>query len=166
MIDTQRDTPATARNPLEALRETLAVNPPSVAALSRRHVAAFEQLAGRLRRVFEAASAGNVDAAATVLNELLAQYPAHPHLAKEGGVWRLHHHPADAGLIPMWTAICAEALARRVGAGHAARFGVCAADRCDRVFFDSSRNGSRRFCSTACQNRTKTAAFRRRVREG
>jgi predicted RNA-binding Zn ribbon-like protein len=42
------------------------------------------------------------------------------------------------------------------------RLGVCTADRCDRVYVDTSRNGTRRFCSTACQNRIKAAAFRAR----
>ena len=90
----------------------------------------------------------------------------HPHLAKEGGIWRLHHHPGDAPLVPMWTAVCAEGMARMIGAGHADRFGTCAASDCERVFFDTSRNASRRYCSTTCQNREKTAAFRRRARAG
>jgi predicted RNA-binding Zn ribbon-like protein len=30
------------------------------------------------------------------------------------------------------------------------------------VYVDTSRNGTRRFCSTTCQNRVKTAAFRSR----
>jgi predicted RNA-binding Zn ribbon-like protein len=30
------------------------------------------------------------------------------------------------------------------------------------VFFDNSKNGTRRFCSVTCQNRVKTAAFRLR----
>jgi hypothetical protein len=33
------------------------------------------------------------------------------------------------------------------------------------VFVDVSRNGTKRFCSTACQNRVKAAAFRARQRE-
>ncbi|WP_405875666.1 CGNR zinc finger domain-containing protein [Streptomyces xanthophaeus] len=36
------------------------------------------------------------------------------------------------------------------------------AGRCDRVYADTSRNAARQFCSTACQNRTKAAAFRAR----
>jgi predicted RNA-binding Zn ribbon-like protein len=40
--------------------------------------------------------------------------------------------------------------------------GTCDSDDCDRVFLDESKNGSRRFCSTTCQNRVKPAAFRRR----
>jgi predicted RNA-binding Zn ribbon-like protein len=32
------------------------------------------------------------------------------------------------------------------------------------VFLDTSRNGSRRFCSTPCQHRVKAAAYRARRR--
>jgi predicted RNA-binding Zn ribbon-like protein len=39
---------------------------------------------------------------------------------------------------------------------------VCTAPRCDRVYVDTSRNGTRRFCSTTCQNRVKAATFRER----
>jgi predicted RNA-binding Zn ribbon-like protein len=116
--------------------------------------------------------AGGTDAAATSLasgylpanrlNELLAAHPAHPHLAKDDGHWQVHHHPVDAGLVPMATAVSAEAMARMIGAGEGSRLGTCDSDDCDRVFVDASRNGSRRFCSTTCQNRIKAAAFRRR----
>ncbi len=147
---------------LAVIAKILAVDPPSVAALKGRDVPGFTALAGELRQVFDDMGGGEVDAAAARLNDLLAEHPAHPHLAKEDGRWRLHHHPVDAALVPMWTSICAEALARMIAAGHADRFGTCEDSDCNRVFFDVSRNGSRRFCSTTCQNRIKAAAFRRR----
>jgi predicted RNA-binding Zn ribbon-like protein len=62
----------------------------------------------------------------------------------------------------MWTSICAEALARLIGAGYAGRAGLCEDISCGRAFLDTSKNGSRRFCSTTCQNRIKAAAFRQR----
>jgi len=49
-----------------------------------------------------------------------------------------------------------------VGTGQADRIGTCSAAACDRAYVDVSRNGTKRFCSTACQNRAKTAAFRAR----
>jgi len=49
-----------------------------------------------------------------------------------------------------------------LGGGLRDRLGVCTAPHCDRVYVDTSRNGSRRFCSTACQNRGKAAAFHER----
>lgn len=149
-------------DPLPAIREVLAIDPPSAARLRARDVAGFVALARRLREVFRSIDHGAVDLAASQLNELLAAHSAHPRLAKDDGSWRLHHHPADAGLVPMATAICAEAMARMVGTGAASRLGTCVSDDCERVFLDVSKNGSRRFCSTTCQNRVKAAAHRRR----
>jgi len=51
----------------------------------------------------------------------------------------------------------------RLGGSHSDRLGVCTAPRCDRVYVDTSRNGTRRYCSTSCQNRVKTAVFRARM---
>jgi predicted RNA-binding Zn ribbon-like protein len=147
---------------LPALARVLSVDPPSAAGLGHADVAGFLALARSLRQVFDDLRPGDLDAAASRLNDLLSKHPAHPHLAKEQGRWRLHHHPQDIALVPMWTAICAEAMARMLAAGHGERFGSCEAPGCDRVFFDVSRNASRRFCSTTCQNRVKAAAFRLR----
>jgi predicted RNA-binding Zn ribbon-like protein len=144
------------------IARVLAVDRPSIDLLRDGDAPGFLRLARALRPVFQDLQHRDVDAAAARLNDLLSKHPAHPHLAKEQGRWRLHHHPADIALVPMWTATCAEAMARMLGAGHADRFGICEAPGCDRVFFDVSKNGSRRFCSTTCQNRVKAAAFRLR----
>lgn len=156
--------PPPPRQVLSALARILAVDPPSVAQLRPGDARGFLALARVLRQVFVDLRRADVDAAAAGLNRLLSKHPAHPHLAKEQGRWRLHHHPRDIALVPMWMAICAEAMARMLGAGRADRFGTCAAPGCDRVFFDVSKNASRRFCSTTCQNRVKAAAFRRRLK--
>jgi predicted RNA-binding Zn ribbon-like protein len=147
---------------LGALRRVLAVDPPSARQVRRRDVEGFAELAGRLAEVFDDLRARHIDAAAERLNALLARHSAHPHLAREDGQWRLHHHPADAALVPMWTAICAEGLARVLASGESDRLGTCARAGCERVYLDGSKNGSRRFCSLGCQNRVKAAAFRRR----
>ena len=42
------------------------------------------------------------------------------------------------------------------------RFGRCQAHHCDAVYLDTTRNGSRRYCSSACTARAKTAAYRGR----
>lgn len=149
-------------DPGAAVQRILAVDPPSAAQLREQDVPGFVALAKRLHGILRDLHRGDLDAAAAQLNDLLATHPAHPHLAKEDGRWRLHHHPVDAPLVPMATAICAEAMARIVGADAGNRFGTCASEDCDRVFLDESKNASRRFCSTSCQNRVKAAAFRRR----
>lgn len=55
------------------------------------------------------------------------------------------------------------ALAQTLCDEGAERFGRCAADDCDRVFHDTTKNRSRRFCSDPrCASRTHTAAHRAR----
>ncbi|MGH9210192.1 MAG: CGNR zinc finger domain-containing protein [Acidimicrobiales bacterium] len=154
--------PAPTGDRLEAMAQVLSTDPTSAAMLRGEDVPGFVVLAEQLRGVFDELDRDDVDAAAARLNDMLAAHPAHPHLAKEDGRWRVHHHSSDAALVPMTTSICAEGLARFIGAGHAARVGVCNAASCDRVYVDLSKNGSRLFCSTACQNRVKAAAFRQR----
>ena len=58
----------------------------------------------------------------------------------------------------------ATGLAVVLGTQMKRRLGVCTAPHCDRVYVDTSRNGTRRYCSAACQNRVKTASFRSRHR--
>jgi len=53
-------------------------------------------------------------------------------------------------------------LAHLIGIDEAQRIGRCAAPDCGRAYVGQSKNASRRFCSTTCQNRVKAAAFRRR----
>ena len=95
---------------------------------------------------------------------MLAATGAHPELARhDGEPWHVHFHATGpASVATSWAAGCATGLAIVLGGEHYDRLGVCTAPRCDRVYVDTSRNGSRRFCSTACQNRVKAAAFRER----
>ena len=162
-LGAERDNPSSAREAVATLSRILMIDPPSVTALTQTHVPAFLALAQQLRDVFADLQRRDLDAAATTLNTLLAAHPAHPHLAKERGAWRLHHHPHDAPLVPMWTAICAAGLAEMISDGEARRLGTCDRADCGRVYVDVSKNASRRFCSLTCQNRVKVATFRERA---
>lgn len=120
-------------------------------------------LANRLRVVFERAAAGDLDACARRVNALLTEYRAAPQLIRhDDEPWHVHFHSEDAGLVNRWGATCATALAVVLGNGTVDRLGVCTATGCQDVYVDVSRNGSRRFCSGACLNRTKVSAFRAR----
>ncbi len=134
--------------------------PPEVTAAD---AARLGELAAQLRIVFACMDRKDIDGAAAQINTLLTTSGARPVLARHDGQnWHLHYHPMEAGLALSWAAICATGLATVLDSAYADRLGVCSADACDRVFVDASRNGTRRFCSTACQNRIKTAAFRQR----
>lgn len=125
----------------------------------------FVAMSARLREVFEAANADHPDTAADVVNDLLADTRAAPRLdrAVDGG-WVLHFHAAEPGVVIGWGAGIAAGLALAIGSDLVGRLGVCAADGCDRVYVDGSRNRGRRFCSTRCQSRVKAAAHRARSR--
>jgi predicted RNA-binding Zn ribbon-like protein len=121
-------------------------------------------VAAELRDVFEAVDSGAVDEAARLVNAMLIRTGARPELERhDGEPWHLHFHSADNTLVNGWAAGCATGLAVVLGGEMHDRLGVCFAPHCDRVYVDTSRNGTRRFCSTSCQNRVKTAAFRARM---
>src|SRR5690606_8234044 len=106
---------------LDTLARILAVDPGSVKQVRDEHVPGFVALGEQLHSVVADLARGDDDAAATRLNAMLSAHPAHPHLAKEDGRWRMHHHPSDAPPVQMWTSICAEALGRLLAAGHGHR---------------------------------------------
>lgn len=123
----------------------------------------FAAVARVLRAVFEAVARDQLDEAASEVNALLARTGSRPRLDRhDDEPWHLHFHGADDSLVTGWAAGCATGLAVVLGSYLHGRLGVCTAGRCDRVYVDTSRNGTRRFCSTTCQNRVKTAAFRAR----
>ena len=115
------------------------------------------------RRVIEDIDREDLATAARRVNVLLRRTGARPQLDTHGpGVWNLHFHGPDDTFGVGWSAGIAAGLAMALGTADAGRLGVCAAERCDRVHLDTSRNGGRRFCSTRCQNRAKNAAHRAR----
>ncbi len=129
--------------------------------------AALAAAAGQLREVFGAVDAGDIDSAAIRINAMVTEYGARPTLIRRGDEpWHLHFHDPDAPVVMGIMASFAGGFAYLLGTEYAERVGVCSAEHCDRVYMDVSRNGTKRFCSTACQNRTKTAAFRARRAEG
>jgi hypothetical protein len=148
-----------------SIADLLEFDPPTRQRLRRCHVPGFVALGHDLQRLFEWLDQDDIDRAAAQLNRWLTEFPATPHLAQYGGVWQLHHHPATVDLVPMYTSICAEIIARLIGTGNARRLGLCTDPTCRRAYVDQSRNVSRRYCSLACQNRAKTAAHRARQRQ-
>jgi predicted RNA-binding Zn ribbon-like protein len=131
--------------------------------VSAEDARAISSVVTESRRVIEDIDAGDLARAAKRTNVLLRRTGARPQLDTHGpGVWNLHFHGPDDSFGIGWSAGIAAGLAMALGTSDAGRLGVCEAERCDRVYLDTSRNGGRRFCSARCQSRTKAAAHRAR----
>lgn len=97
------------------------------------------------------------------LNKAMGPFPLRVAGLGNGGMKLLAAEMnAPAGL----SAIVAE-LYDGASNGTLDRLKMCAADECQRVFFDRSKPGSRRWCQTElCGNREKTRAYRERQKKG
>lgn len=123
-------------------------------------VAALGQLGRQLREVFSGS------APRQTVNALLAEVELRPHVTDHDDRGpHLHYESPDAGLVERVRANTLMGLAVLLCDDHD-RIGTCDADGCDRAWVDTSRNARRRFCSTACANRTHVAAHRARQRDG
>jgi len=134
---------------------------------SRTHddaeLAAVRALRPGLREIWTA----DEDAAVVGINTLLAVAHALPQLVRHGN-WGYHLHATSAGA-PLATRMAVEAamaLVDVVRGGELARLRVCAADDCDHVLIDLSKNRSRRYCEFGCGNRANVAAYRARKAAG
>jgi predicted RNA-binding Zn ribbon-like protein len=117
----------------------------------------------RLRRFWTAA---NRDEAATLVNEILDEADARPYLTRhDEWDWHLHVTRPDAPLADRIAAEAAMAFLDLVRADALDRLRICAADDCEDVLIDLSKNSSKLYCDTGnCGNRTNVAAYRARKR--
>lgn len=128
-------------------------------------VVAIQRLRSRLRAAF---TETNEAAVVAMLNGLMAEANALPQLVDhDGEPWHLHFTPPESSLVAHIAAESAMGLAIVIRDHGLERLAVCAAIGCSRVFVDTSRNRSRRYCDPAtCGNRTNVAAYRARQRAG
>jgi predicted RNA-binding Zn ribbon-like protein len=119
----------------------------------------------RLRAAWEAA---DVAAVVELANRLLRDAHARPWLIDhDGWGWHLHVSELDAPLADRLAAEAGMAFADFIRAGELDRLRVCAADDCDAVLVDLTRNRSRIYCDTGnCGNRQHVAAYRARRKTG
>ena len=120
---------------------------------------AVRALRSRLRGFWEL----DEDGVAALVNRMLAEGGALPQLVTHGG-WGYHLHATaqDAPLAERMAVEAAMAVVDVVRQGELDRLRVCEAEGVAQVLVDLSKNRSRRYCCTACGNRTHVAAFRAR----
>ena len=120
---------------------------------------AVRDLRPRLRRLWELDEKGTVQ----LVNELLREANALPQLVKHDQ-WDYHLHatPSHAPLATRMAVDAAMAFADVVRGQQLSRLRICAADDCDNVVVDLSKNRSKRYCDGGCGNRAAVAAYRAR----
>lgn len=104
--------------------------------------------------------------AAARVNEELTELPISPSIADHDGVGpHIHWTPATATFDDQVITDILMALAQEICDNGTIRFGRCSAADCERLFYDGTRNRSKRFCSDPrCASRTHTADHRARRR--
>jgi len=117
----------------------------------------------RLRKFWTVADR---DEAAALVNEILDEADARPYLARhDEWDWHLHVTRPDAPLADRIAAEAAMAFLDLIRADALGRLRICAAEDCEDVLVDLSKNSSKRYCDTGnCGNRTNVAAYRARKR--
>ena len=106
-----------------------------------------------LERWCEVVDAEEPERRAELLNVLLAESTAHPRLTAHTGSWHLHYRDTRIPFARKLRALISSGTALHLAGRGMHRLGRCAADGCDRVYADTSRNGRQRYCSPACGNR-------------
>ncbi|MGY1752107.1 CGNR zinc finger domain-containing protein [Blastococcus sp. SYSU D01042] len=96
------------------------------------------------------------------LNELLALARPRPYATDHDGELHLHYARPDSPALEQLTTTVAMGLSQVVVQHGWQRLGICAAETCDDVYVDTSRNASRRYCSNTCASRSTVAAYRAR----
>ena len=126
----------------------------------------LEQVRALRPRLRAAWGAGSDEELVELVNALLREGRALPQVVTHGDYgWHIHATPSDAPLAVRMQVEAAMALVDVIRNDERSRLRTCAAEDCQNVLVDLSRNRSRRYCDDGCGNRLAAAAYRSR-REG
>jgi predicted RNA-binding Zn ribbon-like protein len=123
-------------------------------------------LRSNLRRMAERLTNGRgpTDEQLEAINRLLAERPTHAKLVRRAGEWTLTQVPERESAMQLLVPL-AESAAWLLAEGNRSLLRRCENPRCVLYFYDTTRNGRRRWCSMAgCGSRAKAAAYYRRQR--
>jgi len=105
------------------------------------------------------------DELVAAVNQVLSDSGALPQLVDHDGIgWHIHAVPQEAPVATRMVVEAAMAFTDVIRSGELDRLKNCAADDCDNVVLDLSRNRSKRFCEDGCGNRENVRAYRDRLR--
>lgn len=133
---------------------------------SAASVGRIESRIGALLETLRSLAAASAEATVDWVNDELADLHITPSVtAHDGAGLHIHWTPSAATFDEQVMADILMALAQEVCDHGTSRFGTCAARDCEHLFYDVTRNGSRRFCADPrCASRTHTAEHRSRQR--
>ena len=130
--------------------------------------ASVDRLAGRLSDLAPLLIALpdlDTDEAMSRINEQITELPISPSVIDHGGVGpHIHWTPPTARFDDQVISDIVMAIAQELCDNGTHRFGRCSASDCEDLFYDNTRNRSRRFCDDPrCASRTHTADHRART---
>jgi predicted RNA-binding Zn ribbon-like protein len=137
-----------------------------VSGVMRRTPEELESVRALRPRIRKFWTVADPDEAAALVNEILDEADARPYLFRhDEWDWHLHVTRPDAPLADRIAAEAAMAFLDLIRSDALGRLRVCAAEDCEDVLIDLSKNSSKRYCDTGnCGNRTNVAAYRARKR--
>lgn len=164
LVNTQDPAEDSLRD-LDTLQALLKIRPHLSGRVTHRDLDAMRELRDELRAIFTSATCGDEEDAIERLNSLLIQHPVHPQISGHDGQ-RWHLHLTESGSVPdRYAAGAAMGLAVKISDQGIDRLGICQAEGCGNIYFDTTSNRSRRYCSDRCASRANVAAYRARLRE-
>ncbi|MDQ1138116.1 putative RNA-binding Zn ribbon-like protein [Microbacterium sp. SORGH_AS 1204] len=108
--------------------------------------------------------ADDPDERAGLLNAQMAAVTAYPRLTDHDGEgWHLHYRDSDDTLPRVLAAVISVGTSLHLVTRGMNRLSRCAADPCDNVVVDVTRNGRQRYCSVRCANRAAVRRHRARA---
>jgi predicted RNA-binding Zn ribbon-like protein len=129
--------------------------------VTRRDLDVLRYVRAELTAIFNAAAAGEDQAAMARMNALLLQFPVQPELVSHDDK-RWHVHLAGHGSVAdRFAAGAVIGVALTVSLLGVNRLGVCAIAACPRVFLDASPGKSRRYCSEHAPAKGNVSTLRR-----
>jgi predicted RNA-binding Zn ribbon-like protein len=127
----------------------------------RAELDAVRALRPRLRQMWRLEE----DELVAAVNRVLTESQALPQLVDHDDLgWHIHAVPQEAPLATRMLVEAAMAFTDVIRSQDLDRLKDCAADDCDNVVLDLSRNRSKRFCEDGCGNRENVRAYRDRLR--
>jgi predicted RNA-binding Zn ribbon-like protein len=129
--------------------------------VTRRDLDVLRHVRAEFNTIFQAAAAGDDQAAMDRLNALLVQFPIQPEMTNHDKQ-RWHVHLAAQGSVGDRLAAGAIiGVSLTVSGLGVSRLGVCAIAACPQVFIDASPGKSRRYCAEHAVARGNVSTLRR-----